>query len=115
MRSKRPDPRYVQEVFDKNTEKYELGYEYERWEKGELLQRDYHQTKEVIRHHLKDIEYNSLLEVGCGPGTWTKVVYKNNAHIVLVDISYRMLKIAREHFPNDNISYVCSNFEEPGL
>jgi len=115
MKNKKTDPDLVKKVFGENTVKFDCGYEHERWHHGELHQRDYRQTRAVIEHHTGNVDYGNMLEVGCGPGTWTKVLYREDADIVLLDITYKMLEIARNALGHDNIKYVCSNFDDPGV
>lgn len=80
-------------------EKFKGDYEYHRWFKDESARAGYEMTKQAIeRHCLADCEFNNYLEVGPGPGTWTKLFLEKNsrARFSLVDISAEMLKLAGE-------------------
>lgn len=80
--------------------KFGPDYEHERWHKDLIREAGYLLTKEAIERHVlsrDDLSPARILEVGPGPGVWTKFLMKRypNAAIDLVDISREMLERAR--------------------
>ncbi len=90
-------------------------YEAARWNTSPLKRAQYDMTKEAITRHALPLfsSVPSILEVGPGPGTWTKLLIKENpkASLTLVDLSKDMLGMAREALiGNSQISFVESDF-----
>ncbi|MCA9361425.1 methyltransferase domain-containing protein [Candidatus Kaiserbacteria bacterium] len=71
---------------------YENDYEFKRWFIRSRNRAEYAMTYKAIKSALSDVNFDNCLEVGPGPGTWTRVVYKKNpkAQFHLVDISEAM-------------------------
>lgn len=102
-----------------------LGESYEdaRWKKNALLSAQYEMAAEAIRRYIlpETKRVAHILEVGPGPGTWTKLLLGANseAQYTLVDISEKMLGQAREALASRaNITFVESDFlafESPQL
>ncbi|MGB0757163.1 MAG: class I SAM-dependent methyltransferase [Patescibacteria group bacterium] len=93
-------------------EKLDGAYEHDRWFKTPVLALGYEMTKYAVNRHVlsnisKDTE--SVLELGPGPGTWTKELLTKapNAHYDLVDISREMLAAAAKALDEhkENINY----------
>ncbi|HAZ29029.1 MAG TPA: hypothetical protein DCY48_04640 [Candidatus Magasanikbacteria bacterium] len=84
----------------KNKDKYNGNYEYSRWIKSDIDRAAYRMTYKSIRQRLDEIPVHPsrILEVGPGPGTWTKLLVSKfpHARIDVVDISSEMLHQARE-------------------
>ena len=54
----------------------------------------------------KALSGRSVLEVACGTGFWTEVVAKAARHVVAIDVSEKMLAIARKRKPpSANVEY----------
>lgn len=106
----------IKEVFDKTvSKKYKDDYEFERWFRTHRDWLDYYMTHESIENLLKNLDFSECLEVGPGPGTWTKLLFKKNpeANYHLFDISKEMEKQFRlEMRQHTNISYKVQDFME---
>jgi ubiquinone/menaquinone biosynthesis C-methylase UbiE len=92
-----------------------LDYEHARWQATPLLSAQYSMMTDVLKRWVLPRMQNSrrVIEVGPGPGVWTKVLLGTNesAQYTLVDISSEMLSRAREALGNrPNVSYVESDF-----
>jgi len=100
----------IKKIYDtKVPEEYSGDYERTRWFGNSIQKKAYEMTRETILHVLPNITFTRYLEVGPGPGTWTKLfINKNNsASYVLVDISKEMLTIAKKNLgEGKNISYI---------
>lgn len=95
-------------------EKLGSDYEEARWRANPLLSAQYRMMTDVITRLINpNIRRASrVLEVGSGPGTWTKLLLEANstADYVLVDISREMLTQAREKLTGrTNISFAESD------
>lgn len=90
-------------------------YEAARWNASPLKHAQYEMTKEAISRHALPLfrEASSILEVGPGPGTWTKLLMGENAKasFTLVDLSRDMLGMAKEALAGSaQVSFVESDF-----
>lgn len=57
-----------------------------------------------------------VLDVACGTGVLIPDYLKRNvASVTGVDISPEMVKIAREKFPQENVTFLCADVEEANL
>jgi trans-aconitate methyltransferase len=86
-------------------------YEYDRWESNAQAKASYAATHRAFATLVRPIVAGSksILELGPGPGTWTKELLKTSpeADLTLVDISEEMLKQAKETLrDHGNITYV---------
>jgi ubiquinone/menaquinone biosynthesis C-methylase UbiE len=99
-------------------EKYNLenrdDYEYSRWFSGSISKAGYKMTEKSIYRHVldKDIKIENYLELGPGPGTWTKLFCKKgNISLDLVDISREMLASAKKNLSDcGNVTFFEKNF-----
>lgn len=80
--------------------KYGASYEKGRWERTALERAQFWMMERIMRDTVLPFmgTVNRVLEIGPGPGTWTKVLQERNpsAQYTLVDISLMMLAQARE-------------------
>ncbi|MBI1755191.1 glycosyltransferase [Candidatus Azambacteria bacterium] len=81
--------------------KYGGNYEHHRWFATPVLKAGYDMTKAAIeRYALKEkrISFKDCLELGPGPGTWTKVFLESHprARFDCVDISKEMLALSQK-------------------
>lgn len=78
------------------TGRYESDYEFNRWFIRARNRAEYAMTYQAIDHHVATQSFTRCLELGPGPGTWTRVLFRRqpNAQYQLVDISEAM----REQF-----------------
>jgi len=68
-------------------------YEYQRWKKDLYCKRDYAQTLKSLLHHIGDRHFESILEIGCGVGTWTVRLGNYAESITVIDITKRMIEV----------------------
>jgi ubiquinone/menaquinone biosynthesis C-methylase UbiE len=57
----------------------------------------FEKIKQVIIDELQPKPDDKILDVGCGPGTWTRVFKEFSANVTGIDISEEMLKIAKKN------------------
>jgi SAM-dependent methyltransferase len=90
------------------------GYEYARWFSTPVKRRQYKFSTISLLFHLKDIDFKSCLEVGCGPGTWTKLLIKKypKAKFSCLDISKEMIRQFKENIKAENVEAIVDNFLE---
>jgi SAM-dependent methyltransferase len=72
-------------------------YQHLRWFKTRLTQLEYAQTEQALLAELQPKQEGRYLEIGCGPGTWTKVVAQHSAEVLAVDISANMIEQAKKY------------------
>lgn len=81
-----------------------------RWRAGPVQRSHYRQTRRAIRRAFDDAgEFERILEIGPGPGTWTDLCLAHAQEVTVCDISQEMLKKARERL-GDAIEYVEGDF-----
>jgi SAM-dependent methyltransferase len=104
----------VKNLYDTCMEKDYAGeYEYNRWFSSNRLIADYKMTHEAISHHVRDINYSKCFELGPGPGTWTRILYRNNKNTLftLMDISEAMKNQFLLEMRNvKNVDYKVADF-----
>lgn len=94
-----------------NKEVKDIDYESKRWFKDKASKEQYEETKKTVLFNLENKKFGEVMEVGCGPGTWTKLLKDYGEKLTLVDISKEMLKQAKKNLNNKKIKYICSDFE----
>jgi 2-polyprenyl-3-methyl-5-hydroxy-6-metoxy-1,4-benzoquinol methylase len=77
-----------------------------RWFKTRLTRFEYDLTRQVLLEELSVSPGNRVLEVGCGPGTWTREVAPLVGHVTALDISAEMIDRARQYVQEGNVTYV---------
>ncbi len=103
----------IEQSFNRFAENAGGEYERARWKSTAEREQDYFMTEKSIRQLAKDVKFSHYLELGSGPGTWTKVfiTFVPNASFDLVDISEVMLRQAKTGLGNaENIHYIHSDF-----
>ena len=95
-------------------DKFGSDYESARWHANPLLAAQYQMMTDALNRLVIPIARRAsrVLEVGPGPGTWTKLLLKANpgAEYTLVDISKEMLAQAREGLvAHKNVTFVESD------
>jgi len=93
-------------------------YEYQRWRQDVSCKRDYDQTLRSLLYHVKDRHFESILEVGCGVGTWAVHLRSYCENLTVLDISKRMVEITLSRLRQLNfhkISGIVSDFQVPSL
>jgi ubiquinone/menaquinone biosynthesis C-methylase UbiE len=108
-------------LYDKKiADEYRSSYEDKRWFSTPLRKAHYEMARDTLLY-LFNLEKNSpsqVLEVGPGPGTWTKLLLEKspNAEYTLVDVSKEMLSLAKENLKNyTNVQFIHSGFLESKL
>ncbi len=81
-------------------------YGYKQWEKSEIARFDYNLTKNILLKFLKPTKEETILEVGCGPGRWTKLISERCKRIVATDISKKMIYEAKKYCNNKSIQFI---------
>jgi SAM-dependent methyltransferase len=99
---KKIDKIFVRDYWNKSAG----GYKKERWEKNNIVKFDYYWTKQTLFDYLRPEKDDVVLEIGCGPGTWTKLVLGSVKKLVAVDISSKMIKQARKNAPGAEF-HIC--------
>lgn len=95
----------IQEIYDEAASYYQQL----RWFKTRLTRLEYAQTEAALLDQFQFIPDNKgrYLEIGCGPGTWTKVVAAHSAEVVALDISANMIEQARRYIGDaTNVTFV---------
>ena len=93
-------------------------YEYQRWRQDVFCKRDYAQTLRSLLYHVDDRHFGSILEIGCGVGTWTVHLHSYSESITVMDISKRMVEITLSRLRQVNfhkISGIVCDFQVPCL
>ncbi len=92
--------------------KYQNDYEFNRWFVRDRNRAEYYMTYLAIKRRLEGISFNSCLELGPGPGTWTRLLFRANreAEFDLVDISEEMRnQFKREMRGGERVNYHVSD------
>lgn len=104
----------IKEMYeDKISSTYKDNYEFNRWFINARLRLDYAMTYRSIQHHLEQTDFSTCLELGPGPGTWTRLLYRCNpeAAFDLIDISQAMAdQFKLEMRESSNVSYRVGDF-----
>lgn len=103
----------IEQSFDRSAANARDGYEKARWVSSAGRRQDHSMTARSIQRLAEDAKFSRYLELGPGPGTWTKmfIALVPSASFDLIDISEAMLKQARDALGNaGNISYIHSDF-----
>jgi trans-aconitate methyltransferase len=105
----------IKELYNQNiSEVYKNQYEFKRWFSSHRLTLDYSMMYRKILFTVTNMTFESCFELGPGPGTWTRILFKKNpsADYTLVDISeeMRMQFKLEMRSGNSNVSYEISDF-----
>jgi ubiquinone/menaquinone biosynthesis C-methylase UbiE len=103
----------IKEFYDtQDTVNY--GYEFVRWFSTARRWRDYYWTSNALRTYIQKFHFDSCFELGPGPGTWTKFIFRHNpaASYHLLDISKKMKNEFHAELRNDHyVSYTVDDFQ----
>jgi SAM-dependent methyltransferase len=72
-------------------------------------------SKQIILLLLKRYNFNKVLDVGCGKGSFTHQVKKVNNQVTGIDISKTAIRIAQKKFPDVNFECVNLGLKLPDL
>ncbi len=105
---------YIRDLYNTEIPKRFQHYEFERWFSSMRSWADYVMTYKSLWHHLQTTSFISVLELGPGPGTWTRLLFRKNqeAQIDCLDISEMMHKEFRAEMREggENVTYTTSDF-----
>jgi SAM-dependent methyltransferase len=85
-------------------------YQWRRWFASPVAQANYQMTREALLEALAPTLDEEILEVGCGPGTWTAVVAPQCRSLTAVDISPHMVEQARAYVQAANVQFEVADF-----
>jgi len=85
-------------------------YKDAQWTGSKIARFDYAQTKKALLRSLNPTGSDKILEIGCGPGTWTDLIASKCSTLVAIDISEKMIEKAKENIHNDNVTFINSDF-----
>jgi SAM-dependent methyltransferase len=100
-----PANRHIQGIYDEAASYYQ----HFRWFKTRLTRLEYAQTEDALLTAFQFVPASKgrYLEIGCGPGTWTKVVAPYASEVVALDISANMIEQAKRYVQDaDNVTFV---------
>lgn len=108
------DTANVKEFYNQAVGSSPTTYEYSRWEKSAQKKASFRNTKWALERYVipRFVKCKNILEVGPGPGTWTKLLLGVNpqARYNLVDISREMLAQAQHNLTGQsNVRFVESD------
>lgn len=108
---------HIKEHYDQQVPAETAGhYEVHRWFKTSLDEAAYMLTAAAVQRRLLNLklEPEKILEVGPGPGTWTKLLLARwpKAHFDLVDISAAMLAEAKLSLPKTRFKFFEEDFAD---
>jgi SAM-dependent methyltransferase len=94
------------------------GYQWRRWFSTPVALTNYQMTEEALQEALASQPEEDILELGCGPGTWTAVIAPRCRRLTAVDISPRMVQMARQYMSPTmaNVDFEVADFAnwQPG-
>jgi len=82
----------VRGYFDAKAARGDSSYVDRRWQGTPLRREQYLQTRESVLRALAGRRFQSLVEIGAGPCTWTGLLAQRSARVVALDLSLEMLK-----------------------
>lgn len=92
----------IQRVYDEAS----TYYRNLRWEKNRLTRFERDLTRRTLEAEVGDEKVDSILELGCGPGTWTGLLAQRARKLTAVDLSPGMLEQARRSVPEAHVAFV---------
>lgn len=105
---------YIKGMYNSDIKKkYKNNYEFNRWFSNTHSYLDYYMSYKSIKHKVKKIDIKSCFELGPGPGTWTKLIYRIHpkCKFKLIDISKSMKEqFLLEMRDQSNIDYEVCDF-----
>jgi len=81
-----------------------------QWTGSNIAKFDYVQTRKALLRSLNPTGSDKILEIGCGPGTWTGLIANRCSKLVAIDVSEKMIKKAKAYTNNDNVTFINSDF-----
>tara|TARA_B100000745_G_C20149125_1_gene394002 strand:+ start:901 stop:1626 length:726 start_codon:yes stop_codon:yes gene_type:complete len=111
------ETREIRTFYNSSLQNSDNNYEYDRWQKTPQGRAGFLSTKDaLIKYVLPQLEEKrTVLEVGAGPGTWSKFLLEKTATAPydIVDISDEMLKQAKANLSSySNVQFIRSDILE---
>ena len=95
------ETRDIETFYNSSLQKSHNKYEFDRWFKTSQSRASYHATKYALHTYCLPLikQGSHILEVGPGPGTWTKEILNSlpEVRVSILDISEQMLRQAKEN------------------
>lgn len=85
-------------------------YMQRRWLHSLVTRWDHQLTWRTLLNELAPAPGDRILEIGCGPGTWTKKVAGRCKEVVAVDISENMIAEAQKYAQGLPVQFIHSDF-----
>lgn len=92
-----------------------FSYKQNRWNKDDVSKANYEMTRDSLLETLHPGPDDRILEVGCGAGTWTKLVSDMCSQLVAIDISENMIAEARASVGNNSVEFILDDFVDHDL
>jgi len=88
---------------------------YNKWAKtyDEVLNKTRDLEKKATRALLKEANYSSVIEIGCGTGKNSVWLSKKAHHLKAVDFSSDMMSIAKAKVKSNNVEFVLADITRP--
>ena len=102
--------RYVGSYYDNLNKKIPTSYSDWKWFRSKSSIFQYNQTKKAIQKAIGGHTYNRALEVGPGDGIWTELLTKYCSNIEAIDLSEKMLEMAKIRLMGKNVRFIHGNF-----
>lgn len=67
-----------------------------------------HLENKVLAPHLSSFERKSVLDIGTGVGRWASLLAEKASHVVGIDISREMVKIAKKKVNGPNVDFLVA-------
>jgi len=89
-------------------------YEHYRWGLHDKKRKQYEFSRQSILFHLQDVNFKKGLEIGCGAGTWTKLLTEKYpaAKLTSLDLSKEMIKQLKQNVKSEKVKTITANFLE---
>jgi len=91
----------------------EIASTYSDWIKeseiGKVL---YNTLQKAFFNSLDDLNKKTVLDLGCGDGSLSKIFYKQNANVFAIDGSSKMIDIAKANCENENVDFKVGDITE---
>ncbi len=81
-----------------------------QWNRSPVSSFDYSCTKNVLLRMLAPRPDDEILEIGCGLGTWTRLVAPRCRDITAIDISKKMIEDSKRNVKLRNVKFGISDF-----
>lgn len=75
------------------------------------------QQENFLLSHISNLKFNSILEIGCGSGRYTKILsrkFKPKKYLA-IDISSEQIEKARTYLGNEKIEFICTEIQKLNL